>query len=175
MGSSRSNEPGTSVLESLRQANRDMEELLASIEQQTRENHLLNKLLMNDMEASTQAAMIVQCPNNVMACTLNLRSKTKDNPAAVTLNPVILKVSRKRKEMQEETPNLSMMNFVIWNARGANSVAFRRHYEALVKTHNPAMLVLLETKMTEHKHITEALKFDVFIQTLLKASPMASW
>lgn len=48
---------------------------------------------------------------------------------------------------------------------GANSTAFCRHCEALVNTHNPAMLVLLETKMTEHKRITKALGFDTFIQT----------
>lgn len=49
-----------------------------------------------------------------------------------------------------------MMNFFIWNTKGENNATFHRHCE----THKPAMLVLLETKMTEHKHIIEALKFD---------------
>lgn len=35
----------------------------------------------------------------------------------------------------------------------------------MVRIHKPDLLVLLETKMTEHKHLTEALKFDSQIQS----------
>lgn len=41
----------------------------------------------------------------------------------------------------------NMTKFIIWNTKGANSAIFRRNYEAIVKEYNPAMLVLLETKM----------------------------
>ncbi|KAK4726533.1 hypothetical protein R3W88_031450 [Solanum pinnatisectum] len=55
---------------------------------------------------------------------------------------------RKGKGLQEqETPLSLMMNFIIWNVRGANSATFK-----------PAMLVLLKTKMTEHKSLTEELR-----------------
>lgn len=57
------------------------------------------------------------------------------------------------------------MNFIIWNARGANSNGFRRQYAEMVKMHKLAMLVLLETRMTEHKHMIHELAFSVKIQS----------
>ncbi|KAK4717556.1 hypothetical protein R3W88_015894 [Solanum pinnatisectum] len=62
----------------------------------------------------------------------------------------------------KETP---LMNFIIWNVMGANSANFRRQCEAMVKMHKPTMLVLLETRMGEHKRLTEVLKFDSQIQS----------
>lgn len=35
----------------------------------------------------------------------------------------------------------------------------------MVKAHKPAMFVLFETKMTEHKNIIEVLRFDAQIQS----------
>lgn len=67
--------------------------------------------------------------------------------------------------MQEGAFIRQMINFIVWNARGANSAVFRRNFEALVNMHRPTMLVLLETKMVEHKNITKALKYDNYIQT----------
>lgn len=57
------------------------------------------------------------------------------------------------------------MNFIIRNVIGANN-AIRNHCEAMVQLHEPAMLVLLETRMTDHKRITEVLKFDSQIQSI---------
>ncbi|KAK4733872.1 hypothetical protein R3W88_008133 [Solanum pinnatisectum] len=59
------------------------------------------------------------------------------------------------------------MNFIIWNARGANSATFRRQCDAMVKVHKSAILVLLETKITKHKRLTKELRFDAQIQSLL--------
>ncbi|KAH0722244.1 hypothetical protein KY285_004848 [Solanum tuberosum] len=47
---------------------------------------------------------------------------------------------------------------------GANNASFWRQCGAVVKFHKPAMLFLLEIKMTEHKSLTEELKFDSQIQ-----------
>ncbi|KAK4716499.1 hypothetical protein R3W88_014837 [Solanum pinnatisectum] len=52
------------------------------------------------------------------------------------------------------------MNFIIWNVRGASSSNFRHQCEAMVKMHKLVMLVLLETRMGEHKRLTEVLKFN---------------
>ncbi|XP_019255050.1 PREDICTED: uncharacterized protein LOC109233625 [Nicotiana attenuata] len=57
-----------------------------------------------------------------------------------------------------------LMNFIIWNVRGANSAEFKRHCSEMVKLHKPMMLVLLETKMADHKKLTEELQFDMHIQ-----------
>lgn len=58
-----------------------------------------------------------------------------------------------------------VMNFIIWNTRGANSSKFRRHYSYMVKLHNPAMFFLLETRMADHKHLTSELQFNAQIQS----------
>ncbi|KAH0636123.1 hypothetical protein KY289_036038 [Solanum tuberosum] len=60
----------------------------------------------------------------------------------------------------KETP---IMNFIIWNVRGSNNASFRRHCEAMVKMHKPVMLVLLETRMGEHKRLIEVLNFESLI------------
>ncbi|KAH0746055.1 hypothetical protein KY285_007712 [Solanum tuberosum] len=54
------------------------------------------------------------------------------------------------------------MNFIIWNVGGGggNSANFRCHYEAMVQLHKSVMLVLLETRMAEHKRHTGVLKFE---------------
>lgn len=49
---------------------------------------------------------------------------------------------------------------------GANSANFRRHCDAMVKEHNPAMLVLLETMMVEHKRLMKSLYYDSCIQSI---------
>lgn len=57
------------------------------------------------------------------------------------------------------------MNFIIWNIKGTNSTNFKCHCTALIKSHNPAMDALLETKMVDHKNITEALYFDSYLES----------
>lgn len=86
--------------------------------------------------------------------------------AAVSLSPYLVqgKMTRQDKGKRlvlNHPPNpTDSMNFIIWNTRGVNSDSFRRHYIDLVKNHNPMVVVLLETKMVDHKNLTEMLKFD---------------
>lgn len=73
---------------------------------------------------------------------------------------------------------LSMTRFIIWNTRGADSATFRRNFKALKKDHNLAMVVLLEIKMSEHKHLTNALHFDAQLQSIaegLSAGIVIMW
>lgn len=48
---------------------------------------------------------------------------------------------------------------------GSNSLEFKSHYASMVKLHNPAMLVLLETRMANHKHLSAELQFNAQIQS----------
>lgn len=57
---------------------------------------------MKELDASTLAMMVVCYSSYVKACTLNLRTKMTDTLAVVTLNPVMSKVSRKRKKILED-------------------------------------------------------------------------
>ncbi|KAH0639276.1 hypothetical protein KY285_035862 [Solanum tuberosum] len=77
-------------------------------------------------------------PEMISKLSLNLRSKKGS-----TLPTFALKV-------QKET-------------KGSNNASFRRHCEAMVKMHKPVMLVLLETRMGEHKRLIEVLNFESLI------------
>ena len=40
-----------------------------------------------------------------------------------------------------------IMNIIVWNCRGASKPSFQKHVGELVRMHNPAMLVILETRV----------------------------
>lgn len=153
-----------SVLESLRQSDQEMEELLANLEERIPDVYTLENILMREIDVGVPSVIIVSCPNILMACTLNIQNRRSDGPNAVTLNLMMLKGSRKGKEIQEANSTYTMINFLIWNTRGVNTMVFHRHYEVLVKTHKSTKLVRLETKINDHKNIIDALRYDAYIQ-----------
>ena len=60
-----------------------------------------------------------------------------------------------------------MMNIIAWNCRGALKPSFQRHVRELIRCHNPAILVVMETKIGGEKsrEITDRLPFDSAIHT----------
>ena len=40
-----------------------------------------------------------------------------------------------------------LMNVIIWNCKGALKPTFQGHVRELIRIHNPAILVLMETKV----------------------------
>lgn len=73
--------------------------------------------------------------------------------------------SRDKEGTENGIPNQthSLMNYIIWNVRGGNNTKFKRHFSTMVQLHKSAMLVLLETRMANHKKLTEELYFDMLI------------
>ena len=59
------------------------------------------------------------------------------------------------------------MNIIIWNCRGALKPSFQRHVRELIRCHNPAILVVMETRIGGDKarEITDRLPFDGAIHT----------
>ena len=55
-----------------------------------------------------------------------------------------------------------MMNIIIWNCRGARKPSFRKHVGDLVQNYNPAILVVMETRVggDRAREITNMLPFD---------------
>lgn len=47
--------------------------------------------------------------------------------------------------------------FIIWKVRVENTAEFQRHCSEMVKMHKLAMLILLETKIADHKKLTKNL------------------
>ncbi|XP_030941775.1 uncharacterized protein LOC115966748 [Quercus lobata] len=60
-----------------------------------------------------------------------------------------------------------VMNIIAWNCRGALKPEFRNHVRELVQNHNPAMLIVMETRVSgdRAKEITDRLPFDEAIHT----------
>ena len=55
-----------------------------------------------------------------------------------------------------------LMNSIIWNCRGASKPSFQKHVRELVLSHNPAILVVMETQVggNRAREITKRLPFD---------------
>ena len=59
------------------------------------------------------------------------------------------------------------MNVIAWNCRGTRKTAFRSHVRELVRIHDPAILIVMETRVggDRAKAITDDLPFDGAIHT----------
>ena len=58
-------------------------------------------------------------------------------------------------------------NFIAWNCRGAGKASFQNHVRELVNNHNPAILIIMETRVggERAREITSRLPFDGVILT----------
>ena len=58
--------------------------------------------------------------------------------------------------------NFLIMNVIMWNCRGALKPNFQRHVNKLVRIHNSAILVVMETRVggDKAKEIINRLPFD---------------
>ena len=59
------------------------------------------------------------------------------------------------------------MNIIVWNCRGVLKPSFQRHVGELIQCHNPAILVVMETRIggERAREITDRLPFDGAIHT----------
>lgn len=55
-----------------------------------------------------------------------------------------------------------MMNIIIWNCRGALKPSFKKRVNELVQNHDPAILVVMETRVgrVKAREIISLLSFD---------------
>lgn len=139
-----------------------MEEILASLGDCFFEECILENLWIKEVERESFSLFLVHYPKFVTTCFLSILNKTHSNSAAIALTPTPL--NGKGKEVWNWTTNphpYIMTKFIIWNTKGANSTTFRRNCENITLT----MLVLLETKMNDYKHLTEILRYDTYIQS----------
>ena len=63
--------------------------------------------------------------------------------------------------------NSCPMNIIVWNCRGALKPSFQKHVGKLVRTHNPTILVIMETRVGggRAKAIIHRLPFDGSVHT----------
>ena len=59
------------------------------------------------------------------------------------------------------------MNIIVWNCRGARKPSFQKHVRDLVQSHDPTILVVMETRVggERAREITDKLPFDGAIHT----------
>ena len=62
---------------------------------------------------------------------------------------------------------LLIMNLIAWNCRGALKAFFQNHIKDPVNNHNPAIVIIMETKIggERAREITDKLPFDEVITT----------
>lgn len=55
-----------------------------------------------------------------------------------------------------------LMNILVWNCRGASKPSFLKHISELVRIHNPAILIVMETRIggEKAKEIIDRMPFD---------------
>lgn len=60
-----------------------------------------------------------------------------------------------------------IMNVIAWNCQGTLKPGFQNHFRDLVQKHNPAIFVVMETRIggVRAKGITDCLPFDGVIHT----------
>ncbi|MCD7466854.1 hypothetical protein HAX54_003897 [Datura stramonium] len=76
---------------------------------------------------------------------------TKEN--LVTLNP-----NNNHSPMNQPT------SFIVWNISGINNDKFRRNFKEIIRNHNPNMIALLETKMSDHLSLKNEFGFDDYLE-----------
>ena len=69
--------------------------------------------------------------------------------------------------MSVTTYHQLVMNIIAWNCRGARKPTFKSHVRELVRIHNPAILIVMETRVggVRAKEISDELSFDGAIHT----------
>lgn len=58
----------------------------------------------------------------------------------------------------------SANSIIIWNIRGAHNEPFMRNLKDIIRTHNPCILDLLETRLYDHTNMKNHLNFDGMLQ-----------
>ncbi|XP_075076902.1 uncharacterized protein LOC142163507 [Nicotiana tabacum] len=117
--------------------------------------------------------LIALCPRKLISCKLDLRVLSSPNSrnSSVALSQMLGRVKAtivgKGKGLKRKAPSQIslLMNFIIWNARGANSTEFYRHCAYMVKLHNLVVLFLLETRMADHTHLTVEIQLSAQFQS----------
>lgn len=148
----------------------------------------LRKPLTLDMSPNIGKKFIIKIPKEVEKTDINIRCySSQDMCKYVTiLVPTLKKTQGKILEnppTKNHLVNLEMtmlpggstntqekhlMKILLWNCRGARSVNFMNNLRALIETHNPTVLALVETRMEDHNNLLQALDFTDVIQAPAK-------
>ncbi|KAM3198889.1 hypothetical protein P3L10_034369 [Capsicum annuum] len=171
------------MLKILLENSQKLEHILATFVEPTLDHFLLEKPLVKEFSELSNTTTIAHCLKEMRLYSLILKKYGGQHPTIIhseSLQRTSTDTSGgKREESVKQPPsNSNLMNLIIWNTRGANSEIFRRQCDAIIKTNKLTMLVLLETKMDEHKALTQALNFDACIQfsaSGMKGRIMVMW
>lgn len=135
---------------------------------------ILEKTLRREFKEHFSTSIIVHYPKEIRTHNLSLGNKTSEVKAAVFLSPFAdphraLHQDKGKSPILNHPPNpTDNMNFIIWNTRSTNNDSFKRQCNSLLKTHNPAVVVLLETKIVDHKNLVESFRFNAHLELSAK-------
>ncbi|XP_060190642.1 uncharacterized protein LOC132619904 [Lycium barbarum] len=113
------------------------------------------------------------CPVALTKCSLDLRPTVNKEIAkyAVVLTPTLRSSPFATRDTtvtaNPKYTHTSMSNpssIIVWNIRGGNNPVFKRNFRELIQSHNPCLVVLLETRMTNHSNFRNDYGFDDFLE-----------
>lgn len=55
-------------------------------------------------------------------------------------------------------------SFIIWNIRGVNNANFRSNFHEIIHDHNPCLMALIKTKISNHMPFKDEFVFDDFYE-----------
>lgn len=148
-----------------------MEHLLVELGEPDLESFILDKPFRKEFKEPSRSIIIALYSRGTKVLSLTLRSAMDQLAPSLALIPQLdlIKSSQEDKEKQLMTKSptnpSNPMKFIIWNTIGANNTSFIRQCNTLIKAHNPSLVALLETKMVDHKYITESLHFEVYLES----------
>ncbi|XP_047266915.1 uncharacterized protein LOC124897710 [Capsicum annuum] len=143
-----------------------MESFLSLFREPAQELFVSERTLHKNFREPFSLTIIAHSLEDKSSFTLMVKNATNELAMIVILSSQAPFNEKGKAPMNQQTNNnLDAMKFVIWNTRRVNSVNFKCQCLNIVNTHRSSMLVLLETKMKEHKPLCDAFSFDLFIHS----------
>ncbi|XP_015057973.1 uncharacterized protein LOC107004257 [Solanum pennellii] len=110
---------------------------------------------------------IHNCPPNLTKFSFDLRPAINSALAkyAVVLSPT-LRIFPNHMSGNVDVPPFfcspmtQPTSIIVWNTRGVNNDNFKRNFKELIRSHNPCMVALLETKLCNHHSMVSEYGFD---------------
>ncbi|MCD7465102.1 hypothetical protein HAX54_000556 [Datura stramonium] len=133
--------------------------------------YVLNSIKNFMIQEEYNKKHILKCPVRLNKCIMDIRLVTNPNSKsfAVSLIPTLVPVNHPVQtdsassscaaaddDGDEEPPKMTLM---IWNCRGSEQDDFRTSYRSMLDYHRPALVLLLETHMTNHQYLADDFEF----------------
>lgn len=125
-------------------------------------------------QAMEDKKFVCKCPMVLYKCSLDIRAPLNEavGKFAIILSPsvkgVLIPQSMSQLSVTPSTQQHRSMSrlpsFIIWNIRDGNNDELKCHFRDLINTHNPCMVALFETRMSNHISTRDEFQFSKMVK-----------